>query len=588
MKYIKYIIFAGLLFGSYQIAFAAPTSTIVQNLIVNSFSGSGTKCVKSVNGLLATSSADCGSGGSSATTTINGVEGNTFTISIIATSSPSSITTSTANLFLNLLQYTSSSNIEVSPTGTITFLNVAGYISTSTGLTPLNFATTSISQWANDVPYLTSAPATTTITASGVATGNAFTFATSGPLMSISCSTNTCSFNSISTSTILAGYATSTGVTTSSQGVYTRGNVSIIYDSSTIIAFDGLSYTSSTGLFSAPSGTFTGLLTANGGITGTSTFFWGGNGNVSGTLAVKGTASLSTTTVSGTLAFIGYSSLPQLYAGDPQTGIHFDGPGIVSLHNSNNQTILFSSTNRVGINNNSPSSLLDVRGTSTYSIFNVQTSSSLPIFNISATGTVSSTFTDALILSSPSGIFGEYAGSACSGGQAVNGVSASGTVTGCFTPAGGSGGVATSSSGVYNDGNIAYFVNSSTISASSALKINSSTGRLGLLTQNPTSTLDLQGSFGVKTRNITVSSTLDASDFIIFANAASGSITVNLPNVTSSQGRFYGVVKNDTSTNEVILDGNGTELIAGNQTSSIPFPYMSVLLINNGSTWAIF
>jgi hypothetical protein len=64
--------------------------------------------------------AGCGVGAGS--TTINGVSGP-FTFSFVATSSPSSITTSSTNIFLNLLQYTSSSDITVSTTGTIIFAN---------------------------------------------------------------------------------------------------------------------------------------------------------------------------------------------------------------------------------------------------------------------------------------------------------------------------------------------------------------------------------------------------------------------------------------------------------------------------------
>lgn len=63
------------------------------------------------------------SGGGGSTTTINGVQGPTFTFSIVNTSTASSITTTTAQIFLNLLRYTSTSNINVSATGSITFVN---------------------------------------------------------------------------------------------------------------------------------------------------------------------------------------------------------------------------------------------------------------------------------------------------------------------------------------------------------------------------------------------------------------------------------------------------------------------------------
>lgn len=70
------------LFG---IAKAAPTSTIVNNLIVTGQGGSGTKCLHINNsGFVSTSTDDCGTGsggGGSATTTINGINGPNFIFS---------------------------------------------------------------------------------------------------------------------------------------------------------------------------------------------------------------------------------------------------------------------------------------------------------------------------------------------------------------------------------------------------------------------------------------------------------------------------------------------------------------------------
>lgn len=47
--------------------------------------------------------------------------------------------------------------------------------------------------------------------------------------------------------------------------------------------------------------------------------------------------------------------------------------------------------------------------------------------------------TSSLGVYNSAGVLSSFAGSACSGGQAVNGIGATGAVTGCFTPAGGSG-----------------------------------------------------------------------------------------------------------------------------------------------------
>lgn len=639
----------------YGVAFAIPTSTTVQNLIVNQFSGSGTKCVKSINGLLATSTADCGSGSGGATTTINQApEPFNFTASstnsVLSIASSTSGGSSTIQFVLNLAQYlttaiqtlaglsTSTINLatstqsgvftytasgntitftippasdylassttyvssfngatgaitgvnSISGNGCVSLNNTTGTIaitstclSTSTGLTVANFATSSNSQWANDAGYITtstynvaaqacggtdkvsaisatgtitcttdgggaggvasttpftvadlvvvsssgalstissstyylssnpnnyisSAPATTTITASGVATGNSFTFATSGPLMSIACSTATCTFTTIPTSTILAGYATSTGVATSSQGIYTRGNVSIIYDSSTIIAFDGLSYTSSTGLFSAPSGTFTGLLTANGGITGTSTFFWGGNGNVSGTLTILGSL-VSTSTGANPTASVGLTAVN----GTANTFMRSDGSPALS------QTITPVWT---GLHQFSGA------GASTTQLWS--SSTSFPGFG-NAIPIVSSTSKLVPLLTQT-----------CTGTDKVSALSATGTIT-CSADSGGSGG---------------------------------------------------GGGLSTSTLTVSVSSTLGvASSTFINVNASSSAITITLP--SSQLGLIFDIMKMDTSTNPVSITGSGGQKIYANSqdltTVDINRPRNSITVQGDGTGWYI-
>jgi len=67
--------------------------------------------------------------------------------------------------------------------------------------------------------------------------------------------------------------------------------------------------------------------------------------------------------VDGLMSFVGYSANPQLTAADTTTGIHFDGPGIASIHNGGIQTMLLSSSNNVGIGDSSPETKLEVNGT---------------------------------------------------------------------------------------------------------------------------------------------------------------------------------------------------------------------------------
>lgn len=73
-------------------------------------------------------------------------------------------------------------------------------------------------------------------------------------------------------------------------------------------------------------------------------------------------ASTTALSASSYIQFIGYSALPQLTAADITTGLHFDGPGIVSFHNGGIQTMLLSSINNVGIASSSPGQKLSVGG----------------------------------------------------------------------------------------------------------------------------------------------------------------------------------------------------------------------------------
>lgn len=133
-----------------------------------------------------------------ATTTINNVTGPTFTVTLVSTSSQSSITTTTAQLFLNLLYYSSSSQITVTTTGTILF------------------ASNNISQFTNDSGYLKVAPATSTLIAGNTATGPAITLATTtaSGKFNWNCTNSTCTQtlpSNIGFFTNDAGYVTSTG-----------------------------------------------------------------------------------------------------------------------------------------------------------------------------------------------------------------------------------------------------------------------------------------------------------------------------------------------------------------------------------------
>lgn len=160
-----------------------------------------------------------GCGGGAASTSINGVAGPNYTFSVVSTSSTSSFTTSTAQVFLNLLQYTSSSDITISPTGTIVFAshnisqftNNSGYLTSSTGVTSFNGS-------AGAVTY---APSTTIPTNNNQLT-NGSGFITSSPSsLSVSGNVTSTSFtaNSTSTFSVLTDFDTTLYASTNEQGL---------------------------------------------------------------------------------------------------------------------------------------------------------------------------------------------------------------------------------------------------------------------------------------------------------------------------------------------------------------------------------
>jgi len=81
--------------------------------------------------------------------------------------------------------------------------------------------------------------------------------------------------------------------------------------------------------------------------------------------------------------------------------------------------------------------------------------------------------------------------------------------------------------------------------------------------------------------------TLDATNDIVYCNAVGGAITVNLPAAASSDGRAYTIKKIDSSAYTVTIDGNASELIDGVQTQVISYQWTSVTIHCDGTGWYI-
>lgn len=111
-------------------------------------------------------------------------------------------------------------------------------------------------------------------------------------------------------------------------------------------------------------------------------------------------------------------------------------------------------------------------------------------------------------------------------------------------------------------------------------------GLIGIGNTTPVSTLDINGSFGRTVTNTTSDLTLDETHSIVTANTNTGSITVTLPSVASSDNRTYTIVKTDAA-NNLTIDGNGAETINGSATQVYTDNYARITVICDGTEWFI-
>ncbi|HMH70161.1 MAG TPA: hypothetical protein VK502_02085 [Candidatus Saccharimonadales bacterium] len=86
-----------------------------------------------------------------------------------------------------------------------------------------------------------------------------------------------------------------------------------------------------------------------------------------------------------------------------------------------------------------------------------------------------------------------------------------------------------------------------------------------------------------KTSNYTIAGT----DVVIFANAASGNVTITLPTASANSGyRFY-VKRIDGSANSCTIARSGGDTLDGQTSVSLDLQYTSLTVISDGSTWYI-
>ena len=116
--------------------------------------------------------------------------------------------------------------------------------------------------------------------------------------------------------------------------------------------------------------------------------------------------------------------------------------------------------------------------------------------------------------------------------------------------------------------------------------VDSVSGMIGIGTNNPVSKLDVQGSLGLEVDTITTSTTLNDTHNIVLADNTVD-VTVTLPAASSNTDKTYYIMKTDSGTAIVTIDGNGAETINGQTTVVLYIQYDAIRIVSDGSNWFI-
>jgi hypothetical protein len=110
---------------------------------------------------------------------------------------------------------------------------------------------------------------------------------------------------------------------------------------------------------------------------------------------------------------------------------------------------------------------------------------------------------------------------------------------------------------------------------------------MGLGTQTINTTLAINGSVSMKSRQVKAAATLTLSDFAVLANASTAAFTITLPAVSSTAGACNGMIlfikKIDSSANGITIAASGTDTIEGKTSVVLKKQFDYLQLISNNS-----
>ena len=107
---------------------------------------------------------------------------------------------------------------------------------------------------------------------------------------------------------------------------------------------------------------------------------------------------------------------------------------------------------------------------------------------------------------------------------------------------------------------------------------------VGVGTTTPTSTLDVNGSFSIRTITITGNTTLDSSHALVLCNSTSV-ITITLPTAIGITGRIYQVKRINTGGVNIVPTAG--QLIDGTSTISLDVKYATIQVVSDGTNWML-
>ena len=113
-------------------------------------------------------------------------------------------------------------------------------------------------------------------------------------------------------------------------------------------------------------------------------------------------------------------------------------------------------------------------------------------------------------------------------------------------------------------------------------------GKLGVLTATPRSTFEVVGSQSASWITVTSDTTLDATQFNVYASIETVPFTITLPAASSVGGRIYSIKKIDSFASSITVDGNGSDQIDNALTFDLISQYESITIQSDSEKWWIF